>query len=661
MTYASCYSVPERHHKIMKNNSHLSIRRLVFTLIVLQLGFLVLIGKLFILQYPDEDASMVSRQDWRSRGRHEVKRGKILDRHGRVLGTSQDQLAVSADPKTFNRKSNAHIVASELAPLLDSTKSELLAQLQRKRNGKYVEFVWLKKEIDYEKLDAIRNITQKYRGLRIEVEPKRVYPKKTLASQVIGYLNDLNVGEGIEYKYNAYLQNLHSPQPQRSADITAVSLEARPTTATLGNSGCNIILTLDEIIQDIAEKELAQGCRDWNAPKGTAIVLAVETSEILAMASYPTYDINDQTNASEEAKRNLGIWYLFEPGSIFKIVAASAVLNEGILTPQSPIFCHNGRYRLSNGRIIKDVSAKGYLPLEQVIQKSSNIGMIKIVQRLGPQLLQTYVDRYGFGQKTGIDLPYEQVGSLYALRQWDINSLGSVPFGQGISVTPLQMVNALAVIANGGTLHRPYITKEIRDARGNLIKRNYPTEIRRVLRPEIAKQMTDILVGVVEVGGSGARAKIKGVSIAGKTGTAQKAERGKGYAAGKEVMSFMGFLPADDPKIAIIVTLDEPTGERFSGRIAAPIFKRIAEQTLKHIEQTHFFDSVPTRRSPSDRRYAKENRTNRSVISTQSSNQSLNKNNIPFTKNRSNTTVNSDNTYVRKGEGYETPKPFGRN
>lgn len=647
--------MPERHNKIMKNNSSLSIRRLVFTLIVLQLGFLVLIGKLFMLQYPDDDALMASRQDWRSRGKHEVKRGKILDRHGRVLGTSQDQLAVSADPKTFNRKSNAYIVATELAPLLDSPKSELLAQLKRKRNGEYVEFVWLKKGIDYERLDAIRNITQKYRGLRIEVEPKRVYPKKTLASQVIGYLNDLNVGEGIEYQYNTYLQNLHSPQPQRSAEMISVSLQARPATEALGNSGCNIILTLDEIIQDIAEKELAQGCKDWNAPKGTAIVLAVETSEILAMASYPTYDINDQTNASEEAKRNLGIWYLFEPGSIFKIVAASAVLNEGIMTPQSPVFCHNGRYRLSNRRVIKDVSAKGYLPLEQVIQKSSNIGMIKIVQRLGPELFQTYVDKYGFGKKTGVDLPYEQEGNLYALRHWNINSLGSVPFGQGISVTPLQMVNALAAIANGGTLHRPYITKEIRDARGNLIKRNYPTEIRRVLRPEIAKRLTDILVGVVEKG-SGRNAKIEGVSIAGKTGTAQKAEKGKGYAAGKEVMSFMGFLPADAPKIAIIVTLDEPTGERYSSQIAAPVFKRIAEQTLKHIEQTHFFDSRPTRRSTSGRRYAKGNKTNRTV-STQSSN----KNNTSFIKNRSNTKVNSDNTYVRKGGGYETPKPFGQN
>ncbi|MCE2401428.1 penicillin-binding protein 2 [Candidatus Poribacteria bacterium] len=643
----------------MKNNSYLSIRRLVFTLIVLQLGFLVLIAKLFLLQYPNEDTPMKSRKDWRSRSKHEVKRGKILDRYGSVLAISQDQLAVCADPKTFNRKSNAHIVAAELAPLLNTTNSELLAQLKRKRNGEYVEFVYLKKSVDYDKLDAIRDITKKHRGLKVEVEPNRVYPKKTLAAQVIGYLNDLNAGEGIEYQYNTYLEKLHSPQYQRSAALTSAGLQTQSTTETLGNSGCNVVLTLDQVIQDIVEKELAEGCKDWNAPKGTAIVLAVETSEILAMASYPTYDINCQTNADEEAKRNLGIWYLFEPGSIFKIIASSAVLNESIMTPESTVFCHNGRYRIGKRRVIKDVSGKGWLSLEQVIQKSSNIGMIKIVQELGPELFETYVDRYGFGEKTGIDLPYEQRGNLYALRRWDTNSLGAVPFGQGISVTPLQMVNALAVIANGGILHRPYITKEIRDAQGNLIKKNRPAKIRRVLRPEIAKQMTDILVGVVEKG-SGMKAKIEGISIAGKTGTAQKAEKGKGYAAGKEVMSFMGFLPADAPKIAIIVTLDEPTGERFSGRIVAPIFKRIAKQTLKHIEQTHFFDSTPKRKSTSDHKYVDGNGTVTRIANTQLSNQPPNKINTSLPKKGKTGktghslikhTPISDDTLVRKGEG----------
>lgn len=617
----------------MRNNNYLSIRRLVVILICLQLGFLTLIAKLYILQNTDNNGRLASRIDWKSRKNKVIKRGKILDRHGTVLGISQDRISVSVDPKTFNRKSNAYSVATVLAPLLDIPKNDLLALLKKKRNNKYVEFVWLKKGIDFEKLDEVRTITNKYRGLKIEVDPRRVYPKKALASQVIGYLNDLDIGEGIEFQYNTYLEQLNPSSQHANADKSPGSLQSQPLTQRLGNTGSNIVLTIDEYIQRVTEEELAQGCKDWNSSKGTAIVLAVPTSEILAMASYPSYDLNDQTNADEQAKRNLGIWYMFEPGSIFKIVASSAVLNEEIMTPETTVFCENGRYRLPNRRTIKDVSAKGWLSLEQVLHKSSNIGMIKIVQQLGPELFKAYTEDYGFGKTTGIDLPYEQTGNLYSLRRWDTNSLASVPFGQGISVTPLQMVNALTVIANGGVLRKPYITKEIRDNHGKLVKKNHPVEIRRVLQPHTAQQMTDILVGVVE-NGSGKRAKIEGVSIAGKTGTAQKAEKGKGYAAGKEVMSFMGFLPAESPKIAIIVTIDEPSGARFSGQIAAPVFKRIATKTIKYIEQTAFFDLVARQKTSGTKNY--RNITVRSNTSNQVTNQSSASKTASLSKNRFN-------------------------
>lgn len=621
----------------MNQINKLSIRRLVLILICLQLGFIVLLTKLYILQNTDSEGRTASRIDWRTRRNRVIKRGKILDRHSTVLGISQDRLSVAADPKTLNRKSNAYTVASELSPILDTPKTELLSLLKKKKNNKYVEFVYLKKGIDFEKLDEIRAITKKHRGLKIEVDPKRVYPKKKLASQVIGYLNDLDIGEGVEFQYHTYLEKLE-PTIQGSYISNDSTSSSQSTTVSLGNTGCNVVLTLDEYIQRVTEKELAQGCKDWNSSKGTAIVLSVPTSEILAMASYPSYDLNDQTNADEEAKRNLGIWYMFEPGSIFKIVASSAVLNEGIMKQESTVFCEYGRYRLPNRRAIKDVSAKGHLSLTEVIQKSSNIGMIKIVERLGPELFREYTEGYGFGVKTGVDLPYEKNGNLYSLRKWDVNSLASVPFGQGISVTPLQMVNALTVIANGGVLRKPYITKEIRDDHGKLVKMNYPTEIRRVLRPEIAKQMSNILVGVVE-NGSGRRARIEGVTVAGKTGTAQKAEKGKGYSAGKEVMSFMGFLPAEDPKIAIIVTLDEPSGARFSGTIAAPIFKRIATQTIKYIEQTALFDSIPKPR------YIQNNRSSNQT--TQASTLRSSVLDRSPTNNRNNTSVSPSNKQVQ--------------
>ena len=501
-------------------------------------------------------------------------------------------------------KTDPSDAAQRLAPVLGVPESELLAKLRRKDKR----FVWLKKDIDYGLLDEIRAIEKDIRGIKHKVEQQRAYPKGKLAAQVIGHINDQNMGEGIEYQYNNYLLNARERQAARRAEAAR---NEPINLLTHGDStddyGYSVVLTLDEYIQYVAETELAAACRKWNAPRGTAIVLASKTAEILALASYPSYDLNHYTLGNEQAKRNIGVWFAYEPGSIFKIIPSSAVLNEGIMSPESTVFCENGRYRLSNGRIIRDVSGKGWLTLEEVLHKSSNIGMIKIVKKLGYENLRTYIEKYGFGKATGVDLPYEHNGSLYAVKHWDTHSLGSVPFGQGIMVTPLQMVSALNVIANGGKLLRPHITREIWDSNGKVIEKRYAIDVRQVIRPIVAKRMTEILVGVVE-GGSGRRARVEGYRVAGKTGTAQKAEKdGKGY-AGKEIMSFMGFLPAENPMVSIIVMLDEPKGARFSGQTAGPLFQQIAAQTMQYLKQTEFFgpelqkrpdfSSVVTKQSP---------------------------------------------------------------
>ncbi len=567
-----------------KNDSYLSIRRLVFTFILMQVGFLLLVGKLFQIQVSGGDLHPeANTRDWLSPRTAEIKRGKIFDRHGNVLALSRHSLSVYADPKYM--KMDPLTAAQKLAPVLGSPEAELLSQLRRKDKR----FVWLKKDLDYGRLDEIRAIEKDIRGIKYEVEQKRSYPKGELAAQVIGHINDQNMGEGIEYQYNNYLLNA---QARQAAQRAALARNEPINLLTDGNStsdyGYSVVLTLDEYIQYVAEKELAAACQQWNAPRGTVIVLASKTAEILALASYPSYDLNTYARADEEAKRNIGVWFAYEPGSIFKIIASSAVLNERIMTSTSTVFCENGRYRLSNGRIIRDVSAKGWLTLEEVIHKSSNIGMIKIVKQLGHENFATYIEDYGFGKTTGIDLPYEHSGSLFAVKRWDTHSLGAVPFGQGIMVTPLQMLSALNVIANDGKLLRPYITREIRDNSGEVIKKMYPIEVRQVLRPEVARQMADILVGVVE-DGSGRRARVEDYKVAGKTGTAQKAEpNGKGY-LGKEIMSFMGFLPAENPVVSIIVMLDEPTGARFSGQIAGPLFQKVATQTIQYLKQTEFF------------------------------------------------------------------------
>ncbi len=585
----------------MKNKKRLlSIPRLVVVLIGLQVCFLILIGKLLTLQVTG-DASDRSRPRAKALSRKvsEVKRGKILDRQQTILGLSRRTLNVSADPAYL--KTDPAVVANQLAPILDMPATQLLAQLKRKNKR----FVSLKRGVDYQLLSEIRALKKKFHGITYSIEQKRSYPKGQLASHVIGHVNTENIGEGIEYEYNDVLLGitggklqLHSPYPTD----TSVHPTQSGYVNTLLNAddawkdvGYNVVLTLDEYIQYIAEKELAAACQKWNAPRGTAVVLASQTAEVLAMASYPTFTPNAYADTNEAAKRNLAVWYAYEPGSIFKIVGASAALNEAEMTPATSVFCENGRFRISRQRVIKDVSPKGWLTLAEVLHKSSNIGMIKIVQKIGPEIFMEYIEKYGFGRSTGIDLPYEHSGELSMVKRWNVNSLGAVPFGQGILVTPLQMVNALNVIATGGKLLRPYITKEILDNQGHVLKRIYPIEIRRVLRPEVARQMREILVGVVE-NGSGRRGQVEGYRVAGKTGTAQKAEKGIGYVNGKETMSFMGFLPAENPQISILVMLDEPKGARFSGQIAAPLFKNIAEQAMQYFKQTEFFVSEMARK-----------------------------------------------------------------
>ena len=590
-----------------------AIRRMVFVLFVLQAGFLLLLGKLYQVQVVNGTAGQDAGDYERlSRGAPNVKRGKILDRHGTILGLSRHRLHVTADPRYM--RADPREVARQLAPILGATEAELLAQLTRKNKR----FVSLKRDVDYEALDEIRALQKKIRGLKYTVEQGRTYPKGSLAAQVIGNVNAENRGEGIEYQYNAYLTkavsreslppSIHLANDKKSRkrqrlfrvtqEVTTRSYHLSERNAidrklqnAAAHYGHSVVLTIDEYIQYVAEKELAAACKQWHAPRGTVIVLASKTAEILALASYPTYELNAYGTASEEAKRNMGVWFAYEPGSVFKIVASSAALNQGIMTRETPIFCEHGRFRVGRGRVVRDVSPKGWLTLEEILHKSNNIGMIKIVQALGHQHFSDYIGKYGFGRATGIDLPHEHSGSLYAVRNWDTNSLGAVPFGQGILVTPLQMVSALNVIATGGELMRPYITREIRDSTGKVVKKVYPIPVRRVLKPAVAKLMAEILVGVVE-GGSGRRAQVEGYRVAGKTGTAQKAEIGKGYVNGKEIMSFMGFLPAENPQVSIIVMLDEPTGARFSGQIAAPLFKAVATQTMQYFKQTEFFSSV---------------------------------------------------------------------
>jgi cell division protein FtsI (penicillin-binding protein 3) len=539
--------------------------RMTIVLVVLQFGFGLLIARLFFVQFLHSEAYVKRPKKQHTQNQTQSKRGKIFDRHLSVLALNQELVSVYADPQFIN--TDPYKIARQLSPLLQISVSQLLSKLHQTDR----QFVWLKRNLPYEQLSTIRPVIAKFRGVKYQIDGKRSYPKANLACHIIGYTNYADEGkEGIERQYNAHLLNkgrkrIPGETQERQGDKN------------------NIILTIDEYIQYLTEQELIEGCKKWKAKKGAAIVMHTKTGQILAMANYPNYDLNRYSKSREAAKRNQSIWMQYEPGSVFKIVAASAVINEKIMTPESGAYCEMGEYRLPNGHVLHDIKPNGWLTLSEILQKSSNIGITKVASRLGRQRLDKYIRRFGFGQETGIDLPYEQSGNLRALKRWDDYSLASVPFGQGISVTPLQMLNAMNTIATGGVLVRPTITLP-------KTKRARPKPFLRVISPIVAEQMTDILVAVTERGGA-KNARVKGYRVAGKTGTAQKAEKGKGYVPGKVTTTFAGFLPAEEPQISIIVVVDEPEGGPLSSEVTVPIFQRIAERTMQYLNRQGFLES----------------------------------------------------------------------
>ena len=566
--------------------------RIVIVLVGLEICLAILIGRLFLIQsLYGEEIRGSSEHQRQKQVQSQVKRGKIVDRHRSVFAINRALVSVYADPKAMN--ADPKKVARKLVPLLHAPEEKLLSVLQKKNRR----FVWLQRNLDYNRLEEIRKVTKHIHGVGYQIHAKRFYPKDKLACHIVGYTNFANKGmEGIEHQYEAYLRECEtsrSPVADPQEKFVATDGKRRPIRLPqlyqdASVNGSNIVLTFDEYIQHITEKELIAGCKKWQAKGASAIVMHSKSGEILAMANYPGYNLNRYSKSEELAKRNLAIWMQYEPGSVFKIVTASAVLNEKLMSPDSPEYCEMGEYRLANGHVIHDVKPNAWLTLSEIIQKSSNIGIIKAASRLGRERLENYTRRFGFGEKTGIELPYEKAGSLRGLQKWDDYSVAAVPFGQGISATPMQVLNALNVIATRGVLVQPYIIQQIVDDDGKPLKQSHPKPIHRVMSAESAKEMTKMLVQVTEAGG-GRNARVKGYRVAGKTGTAQKAEQGKGYVAGKVINTFAGFLPAEEPLISIVVVVDEPAGAPLSSHVTAPIFQKIADQVMRYLSQKNLF------------------------------------------------------------------------
>jgi cell division protein FtsI (penicillin-binding protein 3) len=498
-----------------------------------------------------------------------VKRGIIYDRKGRELAVNIDTESIFVNPSEIISQ---EVALSALSGFSNYKKDDLLKKINKNKR-----FFWIQRHSDLDSVKKIKELGIK--GIGFMPETKRYYPKGRLASHIIGYVDIDNKGlEGIEKRYEKYLSaQQESEFVIRDAKGNILSRGIKE--AVMGN---NIVLTIDEGLQFIVEKYIDEAMEYWKASSASAIMMNPFTGEIMAMASRPTYDPNMPSKAKAEFRRNRALTDCYEPGSTFKIIVSTAALEEGKVTPDTKFDCSPGYIEVA-GRRIKDVHKYGLLTFREVIQKSSNVGAIKIGQLIGGQKIYEYVNRFGFGKKTGIDLIGEVSGTVRPFEKWSAMSLGAIPIGYEISVTPLQILRAYSAIANGGYLVKPFVVSEIYSPSGNIIYKKIP-ETERIISEKTANTMREILKSVTEEGGTAETAAVDGNRVAGKTGTARLLDsRTKRYSTDKYVSSFVGFVPAENPKIAMIVVVHEPKGAIYGGVVAGPVFKKIADEALSYL------------------------------------------------------------------------------
>src|SRR5437588_777883 len=425
------------------------------------------------------------------------------------------------------------------------------------------------------------------RGIYFEHDATRIYPNGSMLCHVIGFTDFEHHGiQGVEASMEEYL---HGQDGYRYAERNRVGQEIVPYRGQerAPRDGYQIHLTVDLNLQNILENEIDAAMDEYRPQKATIILMRPQTGEILAMANRPNFDLNLRSEAKPEEMKNRAIIDMMEPGSTFKIVAAAAALNEHKVRLDSTIFCENGLWNFG-GAALHDHRAFSYLSVRDILIKSSNIGAAKLALTVGEHKFYEYIRRFGFGERTGVELPGEINGLLRPPQSWSKISITRIPMGHEIGVTPLQMTVAMATIANGGKLVMPRIVKSIRTSEGKTVSALSPVVLRQVISSETAKEIGDALRGVVSDNGTAAAAAVPGFTIAGKTGTAQKVDPKGGYEKGKYVVSFSGYLPADHPEFVGLVVLDGAHTNKpelnYGGLVAGPIFSRVAEQAARYLD-----------------------------------------------------------------------------
>src|ERR1700726_2691265 len=497
-----------------------------------------------------------------------ARRAEIFDRNLNPLAMSVPVDSAFPVPSEI---ADPEMVARLIGKILEVSPDEVATRLAGSHS-----FVWIARKLPPEK--AGRIAAMNLRGIYFQREGGRFYPKRELAAHVLGYVDIDEKGQGgIEYS----LEDSIRSKPGKMLILTDAHRRWYDSTDKAPDTGASVVLTLDEKIQYIAEKELEQAIQDTQAKSGTVIVENPNTGELLAVANWPTFNPNAAKDSNPESRMDRAASALYEPGSVFKIVTLSAAIDQGITNADEIIDCQMGSIYIAGHRI-RDHKAFGLLTVSQVLANSSDVGAIKIGLRLGAPKFYEYIRSFGFGQPTGVDLPGESRGMLRRLENWTPVSVGSISMGQEIGVTPLQMITAVSAIATGGLIVRPHVVREQRH--GNQETEPQEPQPRRVIQETTAATMRRMLEGVV-LNGTGKKARLDGYTSAGKTGTAQKFDVATGhYSAHQLIASFVGFAPINTPAVTILVQLDSPTmGSHMGGAVAAPVFKRVAEQALAYL------------------------------------------------------------------------------
>jgi len=502
-------------------------------------------------------------------------RGKIMDRHGQLLAFERPAKHIYVSPVDLQMDGDVERAADVLSVALSTNRWGILQILNRK--GRYHDLVqrFVPDEV------ASQIATNRIRGIEFKDARNRVYPFGEQSAHILGYANWKGVGSaGIEQRLDIYLRGtpgyLKGRQDRRARELyqhRSLNIESQ--------RGADVELTIDWNIQNMVEDALGHAVDQHNAKGGCAIVQDVRTGEILGMASRPTFNPMSFIGIEEDQKRNQAVGTVYEPGSTMKVLTIAAALEHGIVREDTQFDCESGMW-FFGGRPLRDHHQYGNLSVADILKKSSNIGTAKIAVKMGDKRLEESLRSFGLGSKTGINLPGEEYGIFYSRKKWSKISITRIPMGQGISVTALQMVNALSAVANDGYLMRPMLVRRVIHRNGKTVLEYEPEVLGRPISSETSRTMRKIMARVTEQGGTGTRAALEGYSVAGKTGTAQKPENGR-YSDSKHYASFMGFVPADAPRLSMIVVVDEPQPFHTGGAVAAPAWKAIAQRALPYL------------------------------------------------------------------------------